>query len=102
MHRLGWKGAMSEQIRMSVLFSGAVQGVGFRFTARRLATGATEVAGFVRNLPDGRVELVAEGAREEAQRLLDALEEAMRGCIADREVEWGPPTGEFSAFDIRF
>src|SRR5471030_2081507 len=46
--------------RMKVFYSGRVQGVGFRYTARTVAAGF-EITGYVRNLPDGRVELVAEG-----------------------------------------
>jgi acylphosphatase len=47
---------------MQVLYSGNVQGVGFRYTVKTVATGF-EVTGTVRNLADGRVELVAEGAK---------------------------------------
>jgi acylphosphatase len=50
--------------RMTVFFSGHVQGVGFRYTAKTVAAGF-EITGTIRNLPDGRVELVAEGTREE-------------------------------------
>ena len=46
--------------RKTVFFSGRVQGVGFRYTAKTVATGF-EITGTIRNLPDGRVELVAEG-----------------------------------------
>ncbi len=49
---------------MEIFYSGHVQGVGFRYTAKSVATGY-EIAGVVRNLPDGRVELVAEGPRAE-------------------------------------
>ena len=51
---------------MKILYSGQVQGVGFRYTAKTVAAGF-EIAGIVRNLPDGRVELIAEGAREELE-----------------------------------
>ena len=50
--------------RVRIFYSGHVQGVGFRYTAKTVAAGY-DVTGLVRNLPDGRVELVAEGAREE-------------------------------------
>src|SRR5476649_1637601 len=62
--------------RMKIFYSGRVQGVGFRYTARTVAAGF-EIAGYVRNLPDGRVELAAEGDAAE----LDAFRAAMRGAI---------------------
>ena len=52
---------------MEIFYSGRVQGVGFRYTAKTVAAGF-EITGTVRNLPDGRVELVAEGARENSKR----------------------------------
>ena len=55
------------RVRRRVYFSGRVQGVGFRFTCQSLARGF-EVAGYVRNLPDGRVELVAEGETASSTR----------------------------------
>ena len=58
---------------MQVLYAGRVQGVGFRYAVRRLASGF-EVTGAVRNLPDGRVELLAEGSQDE----LDAFRQAIR------------------------
>ena len=51
--------------RLTVFYSGQVQGVGFRYTAKTVATGF-EITGTIRNLPDGRVELVAEGAARRA------------------------------------
>ena len=66
-----------------VIFSGMVQGVGFRYTARRIAQGYA-VAGYVRNLPDGTVELVAEGEPGEVERFLDAVAARMADCIQGR------------------
>src|SRR5579863_6643289 len=59
--------------RMTVHYTGKVQGVGFRYTAKTVAAGF-EIAGRIRNLPDGRVELIAEGLPEE----LDAYRSALR------------------------
>ena len=67
-------------IRKEVVFTGRVQGVGFRYTAHSLSRGFT-VAGFVRNVPDGSVELVAEGPAEEVEGFLMALKERMAGNI---------------------
>jgi acylphosphatase len=69
-----------------VHYSGRVQGVGFRFTTHRLSRGF-DVAGFVRNLPDGRVELVAEGGPAEVDAFLQAVWDAMAHYIRDVTVE---------------
>lgn len=66
--------------RSRSLYSGRVQGVGFRYTAQRLAEGFP-VVGFVRNLPDGRVELVAEGEPEVVEAFLGALMGELGGKI---------------------
>ncbi len=65
-----------------VYYSGRVQGVGFRFTAQHVARGF-DVAGYVRNLPDGRVELVAEGDPAEIDGFLAAVRDAMGHHIRD-------------------
>jgi acylphosphatase len=91
---------MSRQCRQ-VHFSGSVQGVGFRFTVRRLAEGY-DVAGYVRNLPDGRVELVAEGTAEQIDALGQAIREAMGDYIRRVDQQISEPTGRFTGFDIRF
>ena len=82
-----------------VLYSGRVQGVGFRYTARRMAQ-QHAVTGFVRNLDDGRVELVAEGAPSEIDRLLAEILEAMTGYIRDVQVDAIPVTGKYASFDV--
>jgi len=71
--------------RRRVYYSGSVQGVGFRATCRWLARGF-EVAGFVRNLSDGRVELVAEGEAVEIDRFLHAVRDEMGELIRDIEI----------------
>ena len=83
-----------------VLYSGRVQGVGFRYTTREIAQGFA-VTGFVRNLRNGRVELVAEGAPAELDRFLAAVAEKMAGYIEDHAIEKGPASGKFTAFEIR-
>lgn len=88
-----------EPIRRIVHFSGRVQGVGFRYTTQRVAAGLG-VTGYVRNLPDGRVELVAEGVEEELDRFQHAIDEAMPGHITETTVTQSPPTGEFASFRI--
>ncbi len=87
--------------RLTAFFAGTVQGVGFRYTTRRIA-GGFRVAGFVRNLPDGRVELVAEGACDEVSRFQQAVEQEMRSYIREVQATHDPPTGEFASFSIAF
>jgi len=88
------------RIRMMVLYSGRVQGVGFRYTARTVAAGF-EVCGTVRNLPDGRVELVAEGERAELDAFRAAIrDEGLAANIRDEAVSWSGPLGEFRGFEI--
>jgi acylphosphatase len=85
--------------RCHVLFSGRVQGVGFRWRAARCAAGVP-VAGWVRNLPDGRVELVAEGARDDVEALLRAIRGQMGDLIEGEQATWGPPEGGLEDFRI--
>jgi acylphosphatase len=85
---------------MNVLFSGRVQGVGFRYTAKTVATGF-EITGTVRNLPDGRVELVAEGRREELESYRAALYDAgLAGFIRDEQLTWAEAENKFRGFEI--
>jgi len=86
--------------RMTVLYSGRVQGVGFRYTTKTVATGF-DVTGTVRNLADGRVELVAEGNRSELEAFRDALRDAgLAGFIRDEQVNWADAKNEFRGFEI--
>lgn len=88
--------------RAHVFYSGRVQGVGFRYGVREVACGY-EVTGFVRNLPDGRVELVVEGDEGETQAFLAAIRQShLGGYIRGEDVSWSAATGEFNRFEIRF
>ena len=84
-----------------VLYSGRVQGVGFRYTAQRIAQ-QHAVTGFVKNLRDGRVELVAEGSRGEIDRLLREIAAAMEGNIEEADEQAVPATGLFRKFEVEF
>ena len=88
--------------RHRVWYDGRVQGVGFRYTARSLARGFP-VAGYVRNLPDGRVELVVEGEAAAVASFLEAIDREMGPNIHDVQAQALPldeplPPG----FTIRF
>ena len=86
--------------RLHVIYTGRVQGVGFRYTTKSVATGF-EVTGIVRNLPDGRVELVAEGAKEELETFQQAIRDAgLARLIAHEQTGWGEAKSEFRGFQI--
>jgi len=87
--------------RLHVFFSGYVQGVGFRFTARRIAQ-SLDLVGWVKNCYDGRVELVAEGEQEFLKQMLNQLNGAFERYVKNSEVTWSEATGEFTSFSIRF
>jgi len=84
-----------------IIFSGSVQGVGFRFTACRVA-GRYGVTGYVRNTADGRVECVVEGEQSQVSAFLAELAEAMAGYVIDTEHRTGPYTGSYSSFTVRY
>lgn len=86
--------------RMTVFYSGHVQGVGFRYTVRQVAAGF-EATGTVRNLNDDRVELVAEGNRNELEAFRAAIcDEGLAANIRHEEVFWGDARNEFRGFEI--
>jgi len=86
--------------RVRVLYSGTVQGVGFRWRVVDSAAGCA-VTGFVANLPDGRVELVVEGARAEVESFLAAVRARLTDLISGEDVSWSSATGEFQDFRVR-
>ncbi len=90
----------AELVCRRVLYSGRVQGVGFRYTAQQLADGFP-VAGFVRNLSTGEVELVAEGSAQATDAFLAALAERMRWYIERSTVRTESPQG-LRSFTIRY
>ena len=93
---------MSKKERLHVYFSGMVQGVGFRFTIRRIAE-QYEVTGFVKNLPDGCVKVVAEGDREVVESFMNAIcNSTLCDYIRNVEKEWEPATEEYKEFKIEF
>lgn len=88
-------------IRATAYYSGRVQGVGFRFTTVRVA-GGFAVTGYVRNLPDGRVELIAEGDAAQVDAFLKAVGKAMGPGIRDTTIDRGEASGQFDGFGIRY
>jgi acylphosphatase len=87
--------------RIHVFYSGDVQGVGFRFTSEDVAS-SLGLAGWVRNLGDHRVEVVAEGDEKDLRQFMARIDDIFKIYIRDTDVEWEEATGEFGGFDIRF
>ena len=86
--------------RMHVFYEGRVQGVGFRWTVKQLAL-EFDVTGWVKNLSDGRVELRAEGDRDELEAFQGAIPQAgLRRFIRQATIDWSEGTGEFRGFEI--
>jgi acylphosphatase len=86
-------------IRATINFTGRVQGVGFRATAHAVAR-RFDVAGWVRNEPDGSVRCVVEGEHAEIARFVAAVHQAMAGYIDDATTSHSQATGEFRGFSI--
>lgn len=83
-----------------VFFTGRVQGIGFRYTTLQVAK-EFEVAGFVKNLADGRVQLEAEGGATEVANFIAAVEERMHGFIRKVERTSAPRAPQFRGFGIK-
>lgn len=87
--------------RLRLLYVGRVQGVGFRATVARLARDF-EVTGRVCNLADGRVEVEAEGEREELERFRDRIAVEMRRNITNCSEQWTPASGNWATFEVAY
>jgi acylphosphatase len=90
---------MTGHKQYEVYYAGRVQGVGFRANAQYLAR-KYPVSGFVRNLPDGRVHLVAEGLPEDVKQLLGDIADSMAGNITAAPTTSRPATGKYEGFSV--
>jgi acylphosphatase len=87
-------------VQMHIFYEGRVQGVGFRYTVKSVVQGF-DVRGTVRNLPDGRVELAAEGERSELEAFRKAIQESEVGpFIRQEHVTWAEAKNCFRGFEI--
>jgi acylphosphatase len=85
---------------MQVIYSGQVQGVGFRYSVKIVATGF-DVTGSVRNLPGGGVELIVEGPKDELEAFRQAIRESgLDHFIRQEDVSWQEASSEFRGFEI--
>jgi acylphosphatase len=88
-------------VRCDVIFRGRVQGVGFRHTTTVVAK-PYPINGYVMNLRDGSVRMVAEGSRATVSEVIRRVVDAMEGYVEDKTETWGTATGEFSDFGVRY
>ena len=88
-------------IAKHITFIGRVQGVGFRFTAQRAAN-RRQLTGFVRNLWDGTVEMLAQGRPDDVDDCIRDIEEYFTGYIRETKIEEIPPDPKYSGFQITF
>ena len=86
--------------RRTCYFSGRVQGVGFRYTVHNLAM-PHNVRGYVRNLPDGRVEVVMEGPDEDMDQLVESIRRKMGHFIRQVDMQTEPASNSFNGFAIK-
>lgn len=92
---------MADPTTELIVYRGRVQGVGFRYTVRRIATNHP-ITGYVKNLPDGSVELIAQGSPQAINALLADVAQHFRGNITDCQRRLETSAELFSQFDIRF
>lgn len=92
---------MTDDSRLEMRITGRVQGVWFRDSTQREAARIGGLTGFVRNVPDGTVEVVAEGPREACESLLEWCGRGPRMARVDGVVRaWSRPSGEFETFRV--
>ena len=88
-------------IAKHIIFTGRVQGVGFRFTAHRIARGNL-LKGYVRNLPNGSVEMLAQGYTEDVDDCINNIKESFAGYITDTQIDELPLDPRYKDFKITF
>jgi acylphosphatase len=87
--------------RIHVIYSGRVQGIGFRFTAERIAL-SLGITGWVKNLFNGKVEIVAEADEKKIDKFLEEINSNFSNYIQNQDLDWQEATGEFKNFGIKF
>lgn len=88
--------------QVHVFYLGRVHGVGFRFTAENIALGL-DIVGWVKNLPNAQVEVVAEAEEKVLWEFLDKVRNSLlKKYITDEKISWAEATGKYQDFHIRF
>jgi acylphosphatase len=90
-----------QDVAKHIFFSGRVQGVGFRFTAHRIANNFG-LTGFVRNLPDCRVEMLLQGSPNDIEICLENIKQTFSGYIKETQIDDVPVSTKYEGFNIRF
>ncbi len=90
-----------DQTAKLVIFRGHVQGVGFRYTAREVAR-QYNVTGYVRNLPDGTVEMLLQGPAQEIDNCITEVQDSFEGYIRDTRIEDAPYNPRYTDFRVAF
>ena len=90
-----------DQTAKHILFSGQVQGVGFRYTARHIA-GRYNITGFVRNLPDGDVEMLAQGPEQAVDNCIKEIQDYFAEYIRDTQIDPVSHNSRYTDFRITY
>ena len=93
--------AQNPEKRAHIIYSGTVQGVGFRWTAESVAS-SLGLTGWVQNSPGGTVEVVCEGNEKDINTFTKKIKLEMNNYIRSEKIDWEEPTGEFQNFNIKF
>jgi len=88
-------------VQAHIIFFGTVQGVGFRFTVQRYAL-SSDLKGWVKNLPNGSVEILVEGPEERIEQFCQDIEEYFKGHIRNKDIRFSPAQEKFENFQIAF
>lgn len=92
---------MVAMIRAHIIYSGRVQGVGFRFTVQRSAL-KLKLVGWVKNLPNGSVEVMIEGVKESIEQLCKSIEGQFEDYIQNKDIQYTPAQSDFKEFQIAY
>ena len=84
-----------------ILYSGTVQGVGFRFTVQRYALNL-DLTGWVKNISDGSVEIIINGPKANIEELCQSVEENFAANIRNKNIQYAEPSKEFIDFLITY
>jgi len=90
-----------DQAAKHIIFAGRVQGVGFRFTAHNVAR-RYDVSGYVRNRPDGTVEMLVQGPANEVDRCIADIQDSFSGYIRETRIDSVPCNPRYADFQITF
>jgi len=92
---------LSMKKQLHIFYSGRVQGIGFRYTVQDMAN-QQKVSGWIKNLDDARVEIVAEAEEDTLNNFLQQVNQHFSRYIEDVKTQWLPASGQFRDFQIEF